>query len=215
MDKQQGSIYGEVLLLCERLEQAQFLHVYLKYLFRRGLSLPPVQIIDCRGLTRLASLAQCLPEMPGSGQVRKAAFFADAAADLRSRKEVLAVVRSSTYFRRMECCPHFFFPGRGEGQCWQRGYLEDLLLACLRRETAAEGDYHSLYNIAEEYLACVASQRGMQSKLENHSRHLLYAYFAATEKYVGLRLAEAALQGAFALDSEKFASLRACLEGLA
>lgn len=56
--------------------------------------------------------------------------------------------------------------------------------------------------------------RGRDNKLLNYNRHFLYAYLAATDKYVGLRLGEAALAGAFNLEYEGFDSLRECLKTL-
>ena len=51
----QLSINGELLLLCERMEMARFLHVYLQYLFRQGVSLPTLQILNYRSLEQLAN----------------------------------------------------------------------------------------------------------------------------------------------------------------
>jgi hypothetical protein len=46
----QSSITGEIILLCERLEIAQFMHAYLRYLFKQGLELPHMQIINYQGV---------------------------------------------------------------------------------------------------------------------------------------------------------------------
>ena len=40
----QSIITGEVLLLCERVEMAQFMHAYLRHLFKQGISLPNMQL---------------------------------------------------------------------------------------------------------------------------------------------------------------------------
>ena len=82
----QVTINGELLILCERLEMAQFVHVYLQYLFRQGVSLPSLQLFNYRGLEQLAGLAERLPKIPGSGQVEKVLIFADAQDDLENRK---------------------------------------------------------------------------------------------------------------------------------
>ena len=62
-------INGELLLLCERMEMAKFLQVYLQYLFRQGLSLPQVQLLNYRSMEQLEELAERLPRIPGSNQV--------------------------------------------------------------------------------------------------------------------------------------------------
>lgn len=271
-------INGEILLLCERMEMARFLHVYLQYLFRQGLSLPQVQILNYRSLEQLAELAERLPRIVGSDQVRKVGIFLDAQGDFENRNNVILDVRSSVFFGTREQCAHFFFPGRQAGRRWLNGYLEDLLLATLKEESSEGSDFHNQINMAREYLVSVEQMRkivqeeaafecamaknavaaafaseaaheksfnnnyeprielegaettqytkqggasskkyqfvGADYKLTNPSRHLLYAYFAGTEKFVGCSLAEAAKLGAFDFENARFAELKKCLLGL-
>ena len=119
----QLTINGEILLLCERLEMARFLHVYLQYLFRQGVSLPTLQLLNYRSLEQLSSLAERLPRIVGSKQVQKVIVFADAQNDLENRRNVLLDLRSSAFVRTREYCAHFFFPGRQYGRRWRHGYL--------------------------------------------------------------------------------------------
>ena len=269
-------INGEILLLCERMEMAKFLHVYLQYLFRQGLSLPQVQFLNFRSLEQLVELAERLPRIAGSEQVRRVVVFADAQEDLDNRNNVILDVRSSAFFGTREQCAHFFFPGRQAGHRWLNGYLEDLLLATLKKEASEGNDFHNQINMAREYLVSVEQMRKIvreeaafecamaksafvannasemdkdkwhkseagrelcnnmgrervkQSsinskayqftasdyKLTNPSRHLLYAFFAGTEKYVGCSLAEAAKLGAFNFENVRFTELKKCLLGL-
>lgn len=96
------------MLLCERQEIAEFMPVYLKYLFKQGLNLSSVQIINCHAFNDISSIAEKLPLVPGSEQIRKAVFLADAVpGELQKRKSMLNAVRSSTYFSKMEYCAHF------------------------------------------------------------------------------------------------------------
>lgn len=214
MIKQRSSINGEVLLLCERLDMAQFMQAYLRHLFKKGSNPGRVQIINYQSLDRLKELTGKLEQEDKDRQVRKAVLFADAACELAYRNGLLSAVRSSTYFQKMEYCSHFLFPGKEACINWRKGYLEDMLLQSLRQESAESTGYHNLYNISEEYLFSVNNCRGREQKLENHSRHLLYTYLAGTSRYVGLRLGEAALQGAFDLEHACFASLKRCMEDL-
>ena len=256
----QLTINGELLLLCERLEMAQFVHVYLQYLFRQGVNLPPVQLFNYRGLEQLAGLAERLPKIPGSSQVEKILIFADAQDDLDNRKNAILDVRSSCFFRTRDNCAHFFFPGRRTGKRWRNGYLEDLLLETLAADACEGSDLHNLLNMAREYLMSVEQMRRivrsevqfvqqfennskalgcgyadvsskndakicMQGiarvftscendssfKFTNPGRHLLYTYFAGTEKFVGCSLAEAAKRGAFDFEHERYAELKKCL----
>ena len=151
----QLTINGEILLLCERLEMARFLHVYLQYLFRQGVSLPTLQLLNYRSLEQLSSLAERLPRIVGSKQVQKVIVFADAQNDLENRRNMLLDLRSSAFFRTREYCAHFFFPGRQAGRRWRHGYLEDLLLETLKTDACDASDFHNLLNMAREYLVSV------------------------------------------------------------
>ena len=234
----QLTINGEILLLCERLEMARFLHVYLQYLFRQGVSLPTLQLLNYRSLEQLSSLAERLPHIAGSKQVQKVIVFADAQNDLENRRNVLLDLRSSAFFRTQEYCAHFFFPGRQYGRRWRHGYLEDLLLETLKIDASKECNFQNLLNMAREYLVSVEQMRKFVQdetdfklklekksgkvdfcdsnsfKLTNQSRHLLYTYFAGTEQFVGCNLAEAAKLGAFDFEHEAYAELKKCLLGL-
>lgn len=210
----QNSINVEVLLLCERLEIAQFMHAYLRHLFKQGEHLPNMQIINFQGFDKLPLLTKKLRLMDGCERVSKAVFIADAADELEWRMQKFFAVRDNTFFREVKYCTHFFFPGRKKGHRWRHGFLEDILLEALYQETSEYSDYYNLYSISEEYLKMVNNCRGRDNKLLNYNRHFLYTYLAVTDKYVGLRLGEAALAGAFNLEYEGFDSLRECLKKL-
>ena len=234
----QLTINGESLLLCERLEMARFLDVYLQYLFRQGVSLPTLQLLNYRSLEQLPPLAERLPRIAGSKQVQRVIVFADAQNDLENRRNVLLDLRSSAFFRTREYCAHFFFPGSQYGRRWRHGYLEDLLLETLKIDASKECDFQNLLNMAREYLVSVEQMRKFVQdeadfklklekksgkvdfcdsnsfKLTNPSRHLLYTYFAGTEQFVGCNLAEAAKLGAFDFEHEAYAELKKCLLGL-
>lgn len=81
----QSIITGEVLLLCERVEMAQFMHAYLRHLFKQGISLPNMQIVNYQSIDKLDLLTKRLIQLEGREIVQKAVFFADA-ADERERR---------------------------------------------------------------------------------------------------------------------------------
>lgn len=108
----QSIITGEVLLLCERLEMAQFMHAYLRHLFKQGISLPNMQIINYQGIDKLGLLTKRLIQLEGREIVRKAVFFADAADERGRRMQKFFAVRDNTFFREVEYCTHFSFPAK-------------------------------------------------------------------------------------------------------
>lgn len=204
------TINGELLLLCERLEIARFLHFYVQYLFRQGLVLPALQIINFHELAKLPALAERLPSCDGSEQVHSVIIFADAASDLEQRSNIVASVRGKEYFLHRKTSTHFFFPGRQPGKRWRHGYFEDMLMEALKPEAASKEDFLNLINTAREYLLSVNICRRQEQPFVNFNRQLLYAYFAGTEKYAGCNLAQAAALGVFDLEHQTFASLRKC-----
>ena len=132
----QSIITGEVLLLCERVEMAQFMHAYLRHLFKQGISLPNMQIVNYQSIDKLDLLTKRLIQLEGREIVQKAVFFADAADERERRMQKFFAVRDNTFFRGVEYCTHFFFPGKKATKRWQKGYLEDMLLQSLRRESS-------------------------------------------------------------------------------
>ena len=92
--------------------------------------------------------------------------------------------------------------------------MEDLLLPVLKHDTAEVEEFYNLRNITYEFLFSVNNCRGKERRLVNHSRNFLYSYFSGTEKFVGMRLGEAAAKGAFDLEDEGFKDLREFLTGL-
>ena len=210
----QSIITGEVLLLCERVEMAQFMHAYLQHLFKQGISLPNMQFLNYQSIDMLDLLTRRLIQREGSGIVQKAVFFADAADERERRMQKFFAVRDNTFFRGVEYCTHFFFPGKKATKRWQKGYLEDMLLQSLRLESSECSDYNPPPPPRAEFLPPVNCCRECFNRLVNYSRHLLYTYLAGTERYVGMRLGEAALAGAFDLEHPCYASLKECLQGL-
>lgn len=205
------AINGELLLLCERLEIARFLHFYVQYLFRQGVILPALQIINFHELAKLPALAEKLPYCDGSEQVRRVIIFADATADLEQRSNIITSVCGKDYFLQRGFYAYFFFPRRRPGKRWRHGYFEDMLMEAIKPETASNGEFLNLINTAREYLLSVNICRRQGKSFANFNRQLLYTYFAGTEKYVGCNLAQAAALDAFDLEHQVFVSLRKCL----
>ncbi len=208
MKKQQTNINQEVLLLCERTDIAQFLHVYIRHLFKQGVAMNNVQIINFNGMERLPALLKRLENMEGVDKVRKALIIADSEDNIRSKSQRIGSVIRHSFLVELEYCQHYFFPGRRSSRGWHHGYLEDVLLQVLQQDSSEECGYYNLYNITADFLLSVNGCRGREYQLKNESRHMLCSYLSGTDKYAGMRIAEAAQLGAFDLDNQKFDSLK-------
>mgnify|MGYP000019439060 FL=1 len=208
MAKQQTQITEAVLLLCERIDIAQFLHVYIKHLFKQGVPMNHVQIINFENMEKLPRILKHLENMDGFDQVQKALIVADSEDNIRSKSHKIGSIIRHSHFVNLEYCQYYFFPGKRSARGWHHGYLEDVLLEVLRQDSSEECGHYNLYNITADFLLSVNGCRGREFRLKNESRHLLCGYLAGTDKYAGMRIAEAAHYDAFDLDSKKFDSLK-------
>jgi len=199
------------LILCERLEIAQFMQVYFRYLQHNGEKLPALQIFNFNKIDRLDGFLERLEASKDFSTVRKVLILADVGPKLNSKE--IAIIRAENQLNKHPNldATYYLFPGLRTTKHWEFGYLEDALVKALRTETSEQADYFNLRNMAEEYLFSVANNRGKAAKFPNNSLHFLAAYFAGTEKYAGMRIAEAAANDAFDLNHCVFAPLRELL----
>lgn len=207
MTNKQSSIDGEILLLCERVDIAQFISVYIKLLKKDGYDIADCRIINFQGLGRFGSCLEKLQAAEGSEKIKKAVIFADATDAIRTRNLALYRAVNHSFLKDIGDTGYFMLPGKRPTGRWNKGYLEDLLLQALHPDS--ECSY--LRNMAEDYMLSVNNTRGKENFFVNQSRYLLCACLAGMRRFAGLRLAEAAHLGAFDLEHEGFDSLRKCL----
>lgn len=197
----------EILVLCERLDIAAFVDIYIKYLRTQGVNIPDVRIMNLQCLDNLPQYLQYLEEAEDLAKIGKILLFFDAGIKRLETEHFLYKTKQHSLLLNF-AYDVYLFPKRSVAGNWSPGFMEDLLVPALKQETSESSYFYNLHNIVHEYVFSVNNSRGKKSRLVNHSRNFLYAYFAGTEKFVGLRLGEAATKGAFALDHEGFADLR-------
>ncbi len=198
----------KVIALCEHIDIAVFIDVYIKYLRKQGINLPAIRVINFQGVKNLPKSLEIIAEAKGFEDLEKVILLADANVKRRDTEHELYKAKQHSFLRDF-AYDQYLFPYKTKAGNFQPGFLEDLLLPTLKETTSEECYYHNLYNIAREYLISVQNTRGgRQYDFVNYSRNFLYAYFAGTEKFVGLRLGEAAAKGAFDFEHENFKDLR-------
>lgn len=208
-DKKQLS--HKIILLCERLDIAQFISVYIEHLRKRKLHIPAVKIINLGGIGKMTAVLAAITRQPWFSEVEKVILFADATNKRQNREHELYRAQLHSFLKQFACYSYFLFPHKTAAGRWQAGFLEDVLLAVLKMETSECCNYYNLKNMTDDFLLSVNNARGKEHHLVNYSRHFLCTYLAGTSKYAGLRLAEAAQKGAFDLESGKFKDLREVL----
>lgn len=197
----------QILVLCERLDIAAFVDFYIKYLRAKGTVIPNVRIINLQCLDNLPKYLQELQESEAISEYGKVVLFADAGIKRLETEHFLYSVKQHSFLVDFDY-DLFLFPKKSAAGNWSPGFMEDLLVPALKQETSECCYFYNLHNIAHEYIFSVNNSRGQKNRIVNYSRNFLYGYFAGTEKFVGLRLGEAATKGAFDLNHEGFKDLR-------
>ena len=209
----QEAVPQNIIALCERMDIASFVDAYIQYLRKQGVSVPKIKIINIKYLDNLTRYLSLLEKAEGFKSIKKIIIFADAGVKRRETEHFLYKAKMKSFLKEFS---HeiFLFPKKSEAGNWTPGFMEDLLVPALKQGTSEMSEFYNLRNIAYEFIFSVNISRGKDNHFVNRSRNFLYSYFAGTEKFVGLRLGEAAAKGAFDLEHEGFKDLREFLSGL-
>ena len=196
-----------IIALCERIDIAAFVDVYIKYLRTQGVEIPLVRIVNLQELENLPQYLENLEQFAEPANIGKVVVFADASKKRLERQYFITATLQRSFLQALEY-DFYLFPRKSEKGNWTPGFLEDLLLPTLSQESSEECEFYNLHGITHEFLFTVQNCRGKDNRFVNTSRNFLYSYLSGTEKFVGLRLGEAAAKGAFNLEHEGFKDLK-------
>lgn len=209
--KKKLRLHCPILLLCERKDMAELVGGYMHFLFKQGVSLPNLQLINLGRLGELPKFLRYVKQNEDITALKKIRVLADAGASVRQKQQELESIKNASFLKDFEDYEYFLFPGKVHSKYWSKGYLEDILVKNLQQATAETADFANLYNVTLDFVLSVNNCRGQREHLVNHSRHVLHAYLAGTERYVGLSIGEAVKAGAFDLEKAEFTSLKEML----
>lgn len=209
----QKAVPQTIIALCERIDMAAFIDVYIKYLRTQGMEIPKVRIVNLQELENLPQYLDDLEQFVEPANIRRVLIFTDAGRKRLQRQHFITVLLQRSFLRNLNC-DFYLFPSKSETGKWTPGFMEDLLLPALSRESSEECEFYNLHSVTHEFLFSVQNCRGKGNRFVNTSRNFLYSYLSGTEKFVGLRLGEAAAKGAFNLGHESFKDLREFLSKL-
>ena len=204
------AVQDEIITLCERIDIAVFIDVYAKYLRNQGLDIPRMRIINIQTLDNLLSYLKRVEQAEGFENIKKIILIADAGARRLVTEHTIFKAKTNSFIENFNFAV-FLFPKKSAAGNWTPGFMEDLLLPALKQDTSECSYFYNLYNITREYIFSVHNSRGKENHFVNYNRNFLYSYFSGTERFVGLRLGEAAAKGAFDLEHEGFKDLRGFL----
>ena len=209
----QKAVPKTIIALCERIDIAAFVDVYIKYLRTQGVEIPKVRIINLQELENLPQYLEDLEQFAELANIGKVLIFADATKKRLDTQYFITAALKHSFLQNLEY-DFYLFPRKSEKGNWTPGFLEDLLLPALAQESSEECEFYNLHCVTHEFLFSVQNCRGKDNRFVNSSRNFLYSYLSGTEKFVGLRLGEAASKGAFDLENEVFKDLREFLSSL-
>lgn len=196
-----------IIALCERIDIAAFVDVYIKYLRTQGMEMPKVRIVNLQELENLPQYLDDLEQFVEPANIGKVLVFADASKKRLERQYFITAALQRSFLQNLEY-DFYLFPRKSEKGNWTPGFLEDLLLPTLSQESSEECEFYNLHSVTHEFLFSVQNCRGKDNRFVNSSRNFLYSYLSGTEKFVGMRLGEAAAKGAFDLEHECFNDLK-------
>ena len=202
-----------IIALCERIDVVAFVDVYIKYLRTQGVKIPKVRIINLQELENLPQYLEDLEQFAVPANISKVLIFADATKKRLDTQYFITAALKRSFLQNLEY-DFYLFPRKSAKGNWVPGFLEDLLLPALSQESSEECEFYNLHSVTHEFLFSVQNCRGKGNRFVNSSRNFLYSYLSGTEKFVGLRLGEAAAKGAFDLENEVFRDLREFLSRL-
>ena len=202
-----------IIILCERIDIAAFVDVYIKYLRTQGMGIPKVRIVNLQELENLPQYLENLEQFAEPVNIAKVLVFADASKKRLEKQYFITTALQRSFLQSLEY-NFYLFPRKSEKGNWTPGFLEDLLLPTLSQESSEECEFYNLHSVTHEFLFSVQNCRGKGNRFVNTSRNFLYSYLSGTEKFVGLRLGEAAAKGAFDLEHESFKDLKEFLSKL-
>jgi len=211
VQKKKLRIHCPILLLCERKDIAELAGSYIRYLFKQGVNLPNLQIINLGSLAELPKFLSYVEQNEDISALKKIRVLVDAGESVRKRQQELETIKNASFLQSFADYEYFLFPGKQKSKYWCKGYLEDILVGVLQENSAEAASFANLYNTTLDFLLSVNNCRGGKASLANPNRHVLHAYLAGTERYVGMSIGEAAKTGAFKLDSEEFTCLKELL----
>ena len=115
-----------IIALCERIDIAAFVDVYIKYLRTQGIELPKVRIINLQELEKLPRYLEDLEQFAVPANIGKVLIFADATKKRLDVQYFITAALKRSFLQNLEH-NFYLFPRKSAKGNWAPGFLEDLL----------------------------------------------------------------------------------------
>ncbi|MBR5790971.1 MAG: hypothetical protein IKY40_04475, partial [Phascolarctobacterium sp.] len=126
-----------IIALCERIDIAAFVDVYIKYLRTQGMEIPKVRIVNLQELENLPQYLDDLEQFLEPANIGIVLIFADASKKRLERQYFITAALQRSFLQDLEY-DFYLFPRKSEKGNWTPGFLEDILLPTLTQESSEE-----------------------------------------------------------------------------
>ena len=122
----QKAVPQTIIALCERIDIAAFIDVYIKYLRTQGVEIPNVRIVNLQELEKLPQYLEDLEQFAVPANIGKVLIFADATKKRLDVQYFITAALKRSFLQNLEN-DFYLFPRKSEKGNWTTGFLEDLL----------------------------------------------------------------------------------------
>ena len=129
-----------IIALCERIDIAAFVDVYIKYLRTQGIELPKVRIINLQELENLPQYLEDLEQFAVPANIGKVLIFADATKKRLDTQYFITAALKRSFLQNLKY-DFYLFPRKSAKGNWAPGFLEDLLLPALSQESSEKCEF--------------------------------------------------------------------------
>ena len=133
-----------IIALCERIDIAAFVDVYIKYLRTQGVKIPKVRIINLQELENLPQYLEDLEQFAVPANISKVLIFADATKKRLDTQYFITAALKRSFLQNLEY-DFYLFPRKSAKGNWVPGFLEDLLLPALSQESSEKCEFYNLH----------------------------------------------------------------------
>ena len=177
-----------IIALCERIDIAAFVDVYIKYLRTQGVEIPQVRIVNLQELENLPQYLENLEQFAKPANIGKVVVFADASKKRLERQYFITASLQRSFLQALEY-DFYLFPRKSEKGNWTPGFLEDLLLPTLSQESSEECEFYNLQGITHIPLNFPAKALAKVNLPKNLESNCLFHFYEETNKNHNLKLA--------------------------
>lgn len=211
------------VILCEGRDEKSFLCCYIEYLVAHKIVTNPFNVIDLGGNEELRKTLRLFPSLENYELMKGFLIIRDAESNARGAVQSLQRHMNQAFGIDIQLDGQFvqnsdgirfgfvLLPGKNAEGDFCDGTLEDLCCHILK-ENPNEFTGEALLTLSNSYLEKVVQRR--EHPLRTAHKNQLHAYFSGTDRFVGMKIGEAARAKCFDFSSPALDFLKEALIAL-